>query len=64
MAAEAKSAKTNVNLSTADLALDHYVVVNTEGESAGESSYSLMISTKKCKLPMRSLRAVAEWLNP
>ncbi len=38
MAAEgpgAKSAKTNVNLSTADFALDHYVAVTTEGESAG-----------------------------
>ncbi|WP_433901100.1 nuclear transport factor 2 family protein [Sphingobacterium puteale] len=38
MAAEApgsKSAKANVNLSTADLALDHYVAVTTEGESAG-----------------------------
>ncbi|WP_286766893.1 MULTISPECIES: nuclear transport factor 2 family protein [Sphingobacterium] len=38
MAAEGpgtKSAKTNVNLSTADLALDHYVAVTTEGESAG-----------------------------
>ena len=38
MAAEgpgAKATKTNVNLSTADLALDHYVAVTTEGESAG-----------------------------
>ncbi|WP_286766892.1 MULTISPECIES: nuclear transport factor 2 family protein [Sphingobacterium] len=38
MAAEgpgAKAAKANVNLSTADLALDHYVAVMTEGESAG-----------------------------
>ncbi|MDR3010858.1 MAG: nuclear transport factor 2 family protein [Sphingobacterium sp.] len=38
MAAEgpgAKTAKANVNLSTADLALDHYVAVTTEGESAG-----------------------------
>ncbi|GAA4168394.1 nuclear transport factor 2 family protein [Sphingobacterium ginsenosidimutans] len=38
MAAEgpgSKSAKANVNLSTADLALDHYVTVTTEGESAG-----------------------------
>jgi len=38
MAAEApgsKSAKANVNLSTADLALDHYVAVTTEGESSG-----------------------------
>jgi len=38
MAAEgpgSKSAKANVNLSTADLALDHYVAVTTEGESAG-----------------------------
>ncbi|ULT26871.1 hypothetical protein KUH03_08620 [Sphingobacterium sp. E70] len=38
MAAEgpgAKSAKANVNLSTADFALDHYVAVTTEGESAG-----------------------------
>jgi len=38
MAAEgpgAKSAKATVNLSTADLALDHYVAVTTEGESAG-----------------------------
>jgi len=30
-----KSAKTNVNLSTADFALEHYVAVTTEGESAG-----------------------------
>ncbi|WP_418360894.1 nuclear transport factor 2 family protein [Sphingobacterium detergens] len=30
-----KSAKTTINLSTADLALDHYVAVTTEGESAG-----------------------------
>ena len=38
MAAEepgAKSAKANVNLSTADFALDHYVAVTTEGESVG-----------------------------
>ncbi len=38
MAAEgpgAKATKTNVNLSTADFALDHYVAVTTEGESAG-----------------------------
>ncbi|WP_426790653.1 nuclear transport factor 2 family protein [Sphingobacterium sp. WOUb80] len=38
MAAEGSgstSAKANVNLSTADLALDHYVAVTTEGESAG-----------------------------
>ncbi len=38
MAAEgpgAKATKTNVNLSTADLALDHYVAVTTERESAG-----------------------------
>ena len=31
----AKSAKTNVNLSSADFALDHYVAVTTAGESAG-----------------------------
>ncbi|WP_394677974.1 hypothetical protein [uncultured Sphingobacterium sp.] len=30
-----KSEKTNVNLSTADFALEHYVAVTTEGESAG-----------------------------
>ncbi|PUV22524.1 nuclear transport factor 2 family protein [Sphingobacterium athyrii] len=38
MAAEgpgSKSAKANVNLSTADFALDHYVAVTTEGQSAG-----------------------------
>ena len=38
MAAEgpgSKAAKANVNLSTADFALDHYVVVTTAGESAG-----------------------------
>ncbi|MFE2862351.1 MULTISPECIES: nuclear transport factor 2 family protein [Sphingobacterium] len=38
MAAEgpgAKATKTNVNLSTADFALEHYVAVTTEGESAG-----------------------------
>ncbi len=38
MAAEgpgAKTAKANVNLSTADFALEHYVAVTTEGESAG-----------------------------
>ncbi|WP_313157707.1 hypothetical protein [Sphingobacterium multivorum] len=38
MAAEgpgAKTTKANVNLSTADLALDHYVAVTTAGESAG-----------------------------
>jgi len=38
MAAEgpgAKTVKANVNLSTADLALDHYVAVTTAGESAG-----------------------------
>ncbi|WP_293904804.1 nuclear transport factor 2 family protein [Sphingobacterium sp. UBA5670] len=37
MAAEgpgAKATKANVNLSTADLALDHYVAVTTAGESA------------------------------
>jgi hypothetical protein len=38
MAAEgpgSKSAKVTVNLSTADFALEHYVAVTTEGESAG-----------------------------
>ncbi|QQT52108.1 nuclear transport factor 2 family protein [Sphingobacterium multivorum] len=38
MAAEgpgAKAAKANVNLSTADFALEHYVAVTTEGESVG-----------------------------
>ncbi|HAL54235.1 MAG TPA: hypothetical protein DCP78_18965 [Sphingobacterium sp.] len=38
MAAEgpgAKATKANVNLSTADLALAHYVAITTEGESAG-----------------------------
>ncbi|WP_454881437.1 nuclear transport factor 2 family protein [Sphingobacterium detergens] len=38
MAAEgpgSKSEKVTVNLSTADLALDHYVAVTTKGESAG-----------------------------
>ena len=38
MAAEgpgSKSAKVNINLSTADFALEHYVAVTTEGESAG-----------------------------
>ena len=38
MAAEgpdSKSAKANVNLSTADFALEHYVAVTTGGESAG-----------------------------
>ncbi|WP_286897978.1 nuclear transport factor 2 family protein [Sphingobacterium sp. UBA6317] len=38
MAAEgpgAKATKTNVNLATADFALEHYVAVTTEGESAG-----------------------------
>ncbi|WP_223580258.1 nuclear transport factor 2 family protein [Sphingobacterium sp. GVS05A] len=38
MAAEgpgSKSAKANVNLSTADFALEHYVAVTTEGKSAG-----------------------------
>ena len=31
----AKATKVNVNLSTADLALAHYVAITTEGESAG-----------------------------
>ena len=35
MAAGGPGAKANVNLSTADFALDHYVAVTTEGESAG-----------------------------
>jgi hypothetical protein len=38
MAAEgpgAKATKENVNLSTADFALEHYVAVTTEGESVG-----------------------------
>ncbi|MDF2474776.1 MAG: hypothetical protein K0S24_259 [Sphingobacterium sp.] len=38
MAAEgpgSKSDKSNVNLSTADFALDHYITVTTKGESAG-----------------------------
>jgi len=38
MAAEgpvSKSEKANINLSTADFALEHYVAVTTEGESAG-----------------------------
>jgi hypothetical protein len=38
MAAEgpgSKTTKANVNLSTADFALEHYVAVTTEGESAG-----------------------------
>ncbi len=33
--AGSKSAKANVNLSTADFALEHYVAVTTGGESAG-----------------------------
>ncbi|QQT52113.1 nuclear transport factor 2 family protein [Sphingobacterium multivorum] len=32
---ETKATKANVNLSTADFALEHYVAVTTEGESAG-----------------------------
>ena len=32
---EAKATKANINLSTADFALEHYVAVTTEGESAG-----------------------------
>jgi len=38
MAAEGpgvKATKANINLSTADFALEHYVAVTTEGESAG-----------------------------
>ncbi|WP_294185841.1 nuclear transport factor 2 family protein [uncultured Sphingobacterium sp.] len=38
MAAEgpgAKAAKANINLSTADFALEHYVAITTEGESSG-----------------------------
>ncbi|MFA4976829.1 MAG: nuclear transport factor 2 family protein [Sphingobacterium sp.] len=38
MAAEgpgAKAKKANINLSTADFALEHYVAITTEGESAG-----------------------------
>ena len=38
MAAEGpgvKETKANINLSTADFALEHYVAVTTEGESAG-----------------------------
>ena len=38
MAAEgpgAKATKASINLSTADLALDHYIAVTTEGSSAG-----------------------------
>ena len=36
MAAEGPGSKSaNVNLSTADFALDHYVAITTEGESAG-----------------------------
>jgi len=35
MAAERPGTKSNVNLSTVDLALEHYVAVTTEGESAG-----------------------------
>ena len=30
-----KSEKTNINLSTASLALDHYLAVTTKGESVG-----------------------------
>jgi hypothetical protein len=66
MAAEgpgAKTAKANVNLSTADLALDHYVAVTTEGESAGGSNYSPKILIKRSKLPMHKITAVAKWLN-
>ncbi|HBW80829.1 MAG TPA: hypothetical protein DEF78_12310, partial [Sphingobacterium sp.] len=31
----AKATKANINLSTADFALEHYVAVTTAGESAG-----------------------------
>jgi hypothetical protein len=58
MAAEgpgSKTAKSNVNLSTADLALDHYVAVTTEGESAGveqlfaeDFSQKANATTNKC----------------
>ncbi|WP_104384403.1 nuclear transport factor 2 family protein [Sphingobacterium sp. HMA12] len=50
MAAESpgsKSAKANVNLSTADFALEHYVAVTTEGESAGvEQLFAEVFSQK------------------
>ncbi|ULT26905.1 hypothetical protein KUH03_08800 [Sphingobacterium sp. E70] len=62
MAAEgpgSKSAKANVNLSTADFALEHYVAVTTEGESAGESNCLQETSAKRFKLLMRKAIVVA-----
>jgi len=50
MAAEgpgSKSATANVNLSTADFALEHYVAVTTEGESVGvEQLFAEVFSQK------------------
>ncbi|MFA4978170.1 MAG: nuclear transport factor 2 family protein [Sphingobacterium sp.] len=62
MAAEgpgSKSAKTNVNLSTADFALEHYVAVMTEGESAGveqlfAEDFNQKVQTAKLKSNSRS----------
>ncbi|WP_312793415.1 hypothetical protein [Sphingobacterium sp.] len=61
MAAEgpgSKSAKANVNLSTADFSLDHYVELTTEVESAVWSNCSRKISTKRSKLPMHKITVV------
>jgi len=43
-----KSTKTNVNLSTPDFALEHYVAVITEGESAGVEQYIHIAAAKAC----------------
>jgi len=62
MAAEgpgSKSAKANVNLSTADFALEHYVAVTTEGESAGveqlfAEDFSLKVQASNAQSHSRS----------
>ncbi|MCW8309674.1 nuclear transport factor 2 family protein [Sphingobacterium sp. InxBP1] len=66
MAAEgpgSKSAKANVNLSTADFALDHYVAVTTEGESAGVEQLFAADFSQKANAAINGRSAVVNFFK-
>src|SRR5690606_41230041 len=58
-----KSAKANVNLSTADFALDHYVAVTIEGESAGVEQLFAADFSQKANLATNGRSAVVNFFK-
>lgn len=60
----ATSATATINLSKADLALDQYVVVMTEGESIGLEQLFLADFNQKIQASNYSIIAVRQLLNP